>query len=648
MLLRAFIFLAIVVFGLLAPATIYSYASSDSCGLIFIPAIDERSGRGVAIETEICLVPGEGDIYLAGVGRVGNDTVVSLLVAFVMSQLISGVPLKDRDIVIRFINKDIRTVEGPSAGALITFALTNLASEGYIPQRFSGTGGINVDGSVENVGGIANKIEALIDKGVRKIFIPASFYVTSRQELDSIVSKYRSSLGEDIDIIPVTSIDQLFNRSINILELTINPIPSEAVNRYAREVFNSYERRALEKLRELNKTIVELLDIPEYMGLRQQYEASQILYRLYLEVPREYRYSYTRVNLLYLSTYLLGNIYNQMRYAEMDLEELKRTLDSVIEEINSSLPRYIEPIRALPNELTIENYGLYILYIERIFDLINIRDNLIALRSNIDEATLLQISNQVSRAEARMGSLDFWMELIDLSLRNIPAVDSSINRDNIERITSFLGIRSGEIEQQAKRLFSEIYGEGFNISILEPGIMDLLKLYTVYQNLESYSLALKFSTIDTIYRYSLVTNSTEPFEKFIHELEYMKVNYILDSMNIGRSLLGQIYIFAALSLDLLSKSRYLLGSDSIFVSSIVSTSATASALALTLFTIIENIDTPGGLDVSLEDRGFRLRETIDIFADIYSSILNMVLTISLGINIVALALIARARTSYKI
>jgi hypothetical protein len=64
--------------------------------------------------------------------------------------------------------------------------------------------------------------------------------------------------------------------------------------------------------------------------------------------------------------------------------------------------------------------------------------------------------------------------------------------------------------------------------------------------------------------------------------------------------------------------------------------------------IAEDIDIPRDLEVGLEDRGIRLRDTVDIFTNIYDTLLNTLLSIAIGVNIIALILISRVRTTYKV
>jgi predicted S18 family serine protease len=125
---------------------------ADSCGYVDIPAVESQSGRGSTVRVTICVSPGSGYIRIYGVDRVESDTIVIIFAAYILAQIYS----RQEIIYLRsliYFGRNVEDISGPSAGALLTYAFYSILERNRIGPEISGTGAINIDGSVEAVGG---------------------------------------------------------------------------------------------------------------------------------------------------------------------------------------------------------------------------------------------------------------------------------------------------------------------------------------------------------------------------------------------------------------------------------------------------------------------------------------------------------------
>lgn len=67
--------------------------------------------------------------------------------------------------------------DGPSAGVATVLSILSCEYGVSVPSDYAFTGEIDVFGSVWAVGGVKQKIEAAIDRGCTKVFIPNQNYI---------------------------------------------------------------------------------------------------------------------------------------------------------------------------------------------------------------------------------------------------------------------------------------------------------------------------------------------------------------------------------------------------------------------------------------------------------------------------------------
>jgi Lon-like protease len=101
------------------------------------------------------------------------------------------------------INIDTESIGGPSAGLAFTLTLIDELSDGDLlgGQRVAVTGTIGIHGEVGPIGGLSSKASAVLQSGAKYFLVP-----TAQGEVD--IAKARLVVGDDVEIIPVASLDE--------------------------------------------------------------------------------------------------------------------------------------------------------------------------------------------------------------------------------------------------------------------------------------------------------------------------------------------------------------------------------------------------------------------------------------------------------
>ena len=90
----------------------------------------------------------------------------------------TGEPISDKDIIVRiiddFTDSELATIDGSSAGALITGMIVAGLTDSEVNDKVLVTGTINPNGTVGRVGSIGEKTEAAMDFGANVLLVPES------------------------------------------------------------------------------------------------------------------------------------------------------------------------------------------------------------------------------------------------------------------------------------------------------------------------------------------------------------------------------------------------------------------------------------------------------------------------------------------
>jgi PDZ domain-containing protein len=99
---------------------------------------------------------------------------------------------------------DTDQVGGPSAGAAFTVTLIDELTEGDLlgGKEVAITGTINLDGTVGAIGGLSSKASAVLQNGLKYFLVPVD-------QGEDDIAKARRVVGDEVQIIPVASIDEI-------------------------------------------------------------------------------------------------------------------------------------------------------------------------------------------------------------------------------------------------------------------------------------------------------------------------------------------------------------------------------------------------------------------------------------------------------
>lgn len=101
------------------------------------------------------------------------------------------------------VNVNVGDIGGPSAGLALTLGLLDVLSGGHLTggHRVAATGTISLDGTVGDVGGVAQKAVAVRKAGAQIFFVPTVELAAARSEAGSMKVYAVSSLGQALQIL---------------------------------------------------------------------------------------------------------------------------------------------------------------------------------------------------------------------------------------------------------------------------------------------------------------------------------------------------------------------------------------------------------------------------------------------------------------
>ena len=99
--------------------------------------------------------------------------------------------------------------DGPSAGITLTTALSSLVTGTPVPPNIGMTGEVSLQGGVNPIGGLPEKLLAAQRAGVKKVFIPAD-------NVDDLMD-VPEEVKENLEIVPVEEASEVL-RSLGIMK----------------------------------------------------------------------------------------------------------------------------------------------------------------------------------------------------------------------------------------------------------------------------------------------------------------------------------------------------------------------------------------------------------------------------------------------
>ncbi|HWQ17745.1 MAG TPA: S16 family serine protease [Sulfolobales archaeon] len=536
--------------------------STAECVRIDVPAVEGQSGRGSVVSVAICINPGGNSLRVYGTDKIETDTLISIITAYIIAQLLSNQPPSSYDIDISF-EKNVQDVSGPSAGAIMTIAFYSLLS-GSEYNGLSGTGAINLDGSIEAVGGIPQKLSALRSSGHEEVFLPIANYIQYRQLIES---QFR-----DLKILPASSI-------IDLLSVSPPSWSLEAGEEYVIDVISNVSRDHEAVIRDLLERLVNIY-------ISRVSDTGSTEYRLAMGIMDKVRRNppgtgYASISLYYLSLVQLIQV-----IVDRDLNGYGKILiQRAVEEYKRSIERLATAFSDIPRSMDLDKFLLYLLIFERAANLASYDGIVKAYTDSGDTGSIARVAGTLY---GRALSIDYWLDVLgNMTYSTGVTVDLDdiygVSR-NILRILGISNISEGTVTN-----LTRIIGPRADLDALKT----LNTVYTLYSYLQNYSYTVRGSTLSQIIGRGL---GVEASSNAIEQLK--KSGYLTNMLGIIHSGVARsIYSFPLWVLNNIDPQSQDTG---ILVSSLLSTSASALSLNILYMIFSKRVSTPLSLELSGE------------------------------------------------
>ena len=136
----------------------------------------DQFGKGIVLPIEVEIIPSGEGIISIDVKNVKYETGFqdSVRAAVLVASEYSDISVSDKDVIIRVINEDDEpiTIDGGSAGALLTGMIAAGLMDREINPSVLITGTIEPDGTVGHIGSVDKKADAAADFGAEAILVP--------------------------------------------------------------------------------------------------------------------------------------------------------------------------------------------------------------------------------------------------------------------------------------------------------------------------------------------------------------------------------------------------------------------------------------------------------------------------------------------
>lgn len=179
----------------------YSNFATEENGVGIATGLAWTSVGGETLSIEATQLPGKGQLILTGMlGNVMKESVRAALTYARSRGYGKDVDFDKVDFHIHFPEGAVPK-DGPSAGSVITTALTSLLTGLPVKKKLAMTGEVTITGRVLPVGGIKEKFLAAYREGVKTILYPH----TNEKDVSEIPARVR----KDLELIPVKHMDEV-------------------------------------------------------------------------------------------------------------------------------------------------------------------------------------------------------------------------------------------------------------------------------------------------------------------------------------------------------------------------------------------------------------------------------------------------------
>ena len=177
-----FLFIGMI-FGiiLIYPQALHEYATNQTKKLPLSEGTYEASvnivavsneGIGVVGKGEVEIKPGKGRVLLNTNPFVEPDTQYSIEIAKEVAESVTGKSLAGKDIIYSIEAGEAQLVGGPSAGAALCIATIAAIQHKKVRSDVAITGTIQANGSIGQIGAVAEKARAAGEAGIKLFIVP--------------------------------------------------------------------------------------------------------------------------------------------------------------------------------------------------------------------------------------------------------------------------------------------------------------------------------------------------------------------------------------------------------------------------------------------------------------------------------------------
>ena len=179
----------------------YSNFATEENGVGIATGLAWTSVGGETLSIEATKLPGKGQLILTGMlGNVMKESVRAALTYARSRGYGEGVDFDKTDFHVHFPEGAVPK-DGPSAGSVITTALTSLLTGLPVKKHLAMTGEVTITGRILPVGGIKEKFLAAYREGVKTILYPH----TNEKDVSEVPERVR----KEMTLIPVKHMDEV-------------------------------------------------------------------------------------------------------------------------------------------------------------------------------------------------------------------------------------------------------------------------------------------------------------------------------------------------------------------------------------------------------------------------------------------------------
>lgn len=160
---------------------------------------------GEILYIESLFTKGNGKLTITGkLGDVMKES-VEIALSLVKSMFPDKAKLFDKNDLHIHVPDGSTPKDGPSAGITLTTAIASLVTGNAVSPHIAMTGEVTLEGAVNAIGGLPEKLMAAQRAGVTKVFIP-------KDNVDDLLD-VADEVKKNLEIIPISSVEEVLEQT---------------------------------------------------------------------------------------------------------------------------------------------------------------------------------------------------------------------------------------------------------------------------------------------------------------------------------------------------------------------------------------------------------------------------------------------------